>query len=90
MSVESPQLFPLPSMPNRFSLPDEKGRFGPYGGSYVPETLYHPLKELNDAYLEAKTDPAFKEELNRLLKEFAGRPTELYFADVHESCFLVV
>ena len=49
--------------------------------SYVPETLYHPLKELNDSYLEAKSDPSFQEELNRLLKEFAGRPTELYFAE---------
>jgi len=61
MSVESPDL-PLPkSMPDRFSLPDEKGRFGPYGGSYVPETLCHPLKELNDSYLEAKADPSFQE-----------------------------
>ena len=39
---------------DRFSLPDESGRFGPYGGSFVPETLCHPLRELNDAYLEAK------------------------------------
>ena len=35
---------------DRFSLPDESGRFGPYGGSFVPETLSHPLRELNDAY----------------------------------------
>ena len=81
MSVEIPQLGELSSMPDRFSLPDEKGRFGPYGGSYVPETLYHPLKELNDAYLEAKSDSSFKNELNQLLREFAGRPTELYFAE---------
>ena len=81
MSLESPQLASSPTMPDRFSLPDEKGRFGPYGGSYVPETLYHPLKELNDAYLEAKSDPAFLDELNQLLREFAGRPTELYFAE---------
>jgi len=81
MSVEIPQLGEPSSIPNRFSLPDEKGRFGPYGGSYVPETLYHPLKELNDAYLEAKSDSSFKNELNQLLREFAGRPTELYFAE---------
>ena len=66
---------------DRFSLPDEKGRFGPYGGSYVPETLSHPLAELTEAYLEAKQDPAFQEELAFLLRTFAGRPTELYFAE---------
>lgn len=77
-SIDSPS----PSYPHdRFALPDALGRFGPYGGSYVPETLYHPLSELNDAYLEAKNDPSFKTELSRLLKEFAGRPTELYFAE---------
>ena len=67
LSVPSP-------IPDRFSLPDRKGRFGPYGGSYVPETLFHPLKELNDAYLDAQSDPEFefKNELN-LLREFAGR-----------------
>lgn len=66
---------------DRFSLPDEKGRFGPYGGSFVPETLSHPLRELNDAYLEAKDCPQFNKELGQLLKSFAGRPTELYFAE---------
>jgi tryptophan synthase beta chain len=77
-SIDSPS----PSYPHdRFALPDALGRFGPYGGSYVPETLYHPLSELNDAYLEAKNDPSFETELSRLLKEFAGRPTELYFAE---------
>ena len=66
---------------DRFSLPDATGRFGPYGGSFVPETLSHPLRELNDAYLEAKECPEFREELDRLLRSFAGRPTELYFAE---------
>jgi tryptophan synthase beta chain len=66
---------------DRFSLPDASGRFGPYGGSFVPETLSHPLRELNDAYLEAKKCPEFREELDRLLRSFAGRPTELYFAE---------
>ncbi len=60
---------------------NEKGRFGPYGGSYVPETLSHPLAELTEAYLDAKQDPAFQEELAFLLRTFAGRPTELYFAE---------
>jgi tryptophan synthase beta chain len=81
MSVEIQQLSVPSPIPDRFSLPDRKGRFGPYGGSYVPETLFHPLKELNDAYLDAQSDPEFKNELNLLLREFAGRPTELYFAD---------
>jgi len=66
---------------DRFSLPDASGRFGPYGGSFVPETLSHPLRELNDAYLEAKECPDFREELDQLLRSFAGRPTELYFAE---------
>ena len=65
----------------RFLLPDEHGRFGPYGGSFVPETLAYPLKELKDAYYLAKEDESFAKELNDLLKEFAGRPTELYFAE---------
>jgi len=66
---------------DRFSLPDGKGRFGPYGGSFVPETLSHPLRELNESYLEAQKDPAFQAELDNLLTTFAGRPTELYFAE---------
>jgi len=65
---------------DRFSLPDASGRFGPYGGSFVPETLSHPLRELTDAYGKANADPAFQEELDLLLRTFAGRPTELYFA----------
>ncbi len=66
---------------DKFSLPDESGRFGRYGGSYVPETLSHPLRELNIAYLESQKDSHFNDELNKLLKTFAGRPTELYYAE---------
>ena len=66
---------------DRFSLPDESGRFGPYGGSFVPETLSHPLRELNDAYLDARKDPEFQSELDQMLRCFAGRPTELYCAE---------
>ena len=66
---------------DRFSLPDSRGRFGPYGGSYVPETLSHPLSELNQAYLAVKKDSTFRDELNFLLRTFAGRPTELYYAE---------
>src|SRR5262250_1415118 len=56
------------------------GRFGPYGGRYVPETLMVPLYELERAYEQAKTDSAFQSEFQALLKNFAGRPTPLQFA----------
>jgi len=56
------------------------GRFGPYGGRYVPETLMVPLFELERAYESAKTDPEFQAEFANLLKNFAGRPTPLQFA----------
>jgi tryptophan synthase beta chain len=60
--------------------PDAGGHFGPYGGRYVPEVLMSPLEELQHAYAEARQDPAFQVELDDLLKNFAGRPTPLYFA----------
>jgi tryptophan synthase beta chain len=60
--------------------PDRGGHFGPYGGRYVPEVLMSPLEELERTYEEAKRDPAFHEELNYLLGDYAGRPTPLYFA----------
>jgi tryptophan synthase beta chain len=61
-------------------LPDAGGHFGPYGGRYVPEVLMAPLEELENAYLEARRDPAFQSELDDLLRQYAGRPTPLYFA----------
>ena len=64
----------------RFNLPDVAGHFGPYGGVYVPETLMTALQELTTAYGQARQDPTFQGELAHHLKEFAGRPTELYFA----------
>jgi len=62
-------------------LPDERGRYGVYGGRYVPETLMALLDDLEAAYREAKEDPAFQAELDRYLKEFIGRPTSLYYAE---------
>ena len=62
-------------------MPDAQGHFGPYGGRFVPETLMHPLQELEQEYLRAQKDPKFKRELNYYLKEFCGRPTPLYFAE---------
>ena len=66
---------------DRFSLPDVGGHFGPYGGVFVPETLMTALQELGAAYDVARQDPVFLKELRHHLKEFAGRPTELYFAE---------
>ena len=63
------------------NLPDARGHFGPYGGRFVPETLMHPLQELEDEYRRAQKDPAFQREFEYYLKEFCGRPTPLYFAE---------
>jgi tryptophan synthase beta chain len=60
-----------------FSAPDEHGRYGPYGGRFVPETLMGPLQELEDAYRASSRDPSFQAELNELLRTYAGRPTPL-------------
>jgi tryptophan synthase beta chain len=62
------------------TMPDARGRFGPYGGRYVPETLVAPLEELERAYSEACADSNFQKELDHLLHNFAGRPTPLQFA----------
>ena len=62
------------------SSPDAHGRFGEFGGCFVPETLMHPVEELEQAYQAARHDAAFQAELARLLKDFAGRPTPLYYA----------
>ncbi len=63
------------------SLPDAKGHFGPYGGRYVPETLMHPLQELEREYFRAQQDPEYQRELSYYLREFCGRPTPLYYAE---------
>jgi len=62
-------------------VPDAQGHFGPYGGRFVPETLMHPLQELENEYRRAQKDPAFKREFEYYLREFCGRPTPLYFAE---------
>ncbi len=62
-------------------IPDARGHFGPYGGRFVPETLMHPLQELEDEYRRAQKDPKFKREFEYYLREFCGRPTPLYFAE---------
>lgn len=62
------------------TLPDGCGHFGPYGGMFVPETLMSALHELAAEYGRVRADPAFQNELSTLLRDFAGRPTPLYFA----------
>ena len=62
-------------------MPDARGHFGPYGGRFVPETLMHPLQELEKEYRRAQKDPEFKREFEYYLREFCGRPTPLYFAE---------
>ncbi len=57
------------------------GKYGKYGGQFVPETLMAALKELEEAYEEAKKDPEFRKLLDYYLSEYAGRPTSLYFAE---------
>ncbi|MEI2580060.1 tryptophan synthase subunit beta [Scytonema sp. PRP1] len=61
--------------------PDSLGRFGKFGGKYVPETLMPALSELEAAYAQYRNDPSFQEELQNLLKDYVGRSTPLYFAE---------
>ena len=62
-------------------VPDARGHFGRYGGRFVPETLMHPLHELEEEYFRSQKDPEFQREFQYYLKEFCGRPTSLYFAE---------
>ena len=59
----------------------QKGRYGIHGGQYIPETLMNEIKKLEDAYEFYKKDEEFNNELNALLKEYAGRPSLLYYAE---------
>lgn len=63
------------------TLPDEHGRYGKFGGKYVPETLMNALLELENAYKQYSQDPEFQRELRDLLVKYSGRPTNLYYAE---------
>ena len=63
------------------SLPDERGRFGDFGGKFIPETLMAAVAELEEAYLRVKEESGFQGQLARLLHTYAGRPTPLYYAE---------
>ncbi|MEW6536104.1 MAG: tryptophan synthase subunit beta [Candidatus Auribacterota bacterium] len=65
---------------NYKQFPDDRGYFGQYGGKYVPELLMQALEELTAVYQDARKDPAFKNELDMLLRNYVGRPTPLYYA----------
>ncbi len=66
---------------NQTTLPDDRGRFGDFGGKFVPETLMAALDQLEAAYWEVKEDNAFQDKLTHLLRSYAGRPTALYYAE---------
>ena len=63
------------------NLPDERGRFGDFGGKFVPETVMAALTELEAAYRAAQDDAGFAEQLDHLMRNYAGRPTALYYAE---------
>src|SRR5947209_3457593 len=62
-------------------VPDQQGRFGAYGGRYVPETLMFALRQLSEEYDRARADAAFGEQLGYYLRQYVGRPSPLYFAE---------
>ena len=75
------------STPADRQVPDDAGRFGPFGGRFVPETLTRALDELQVEYELARKDPEFQAELNGLLATYVGRPSPLYFAQrLTEHC----
>src|SRR5258708_20941506 len=63
------------------SVPDLQGRFGPYGGRYVPETLMYALRQLTEQYDQDRDDPEFRGLFHYYLKQYVGRPSPLYFAE---------
>ncbi|GMA55704.1 tryptophan synthase beta chain [Alicyclobacillus sacchari] len=69
------------SMQNNYAFPDPNGRYGQFGGRYVPETLMSALLQLEQDYLRLRADASFQTELAYYLKQYAGRPTPLYFAE---------
>lgn len=72
---------PIKKSNNISQVPDDFGRFGQYGGKYVPETLMPALTELEISYRKYKNDPEFQQELNSLLKDYVGRENPLYYAE---------
>jgi tryptophan synthase beta chain len=71
----------MPATSTSVSVPDAQGRFGPFGGRFVPETLMHALRQLTDAYADALADASFQEQFHYYLRQYVGRPSPLYFAE---------
>ena len=63
------------------AVPDSQGRFGPYGGRFVPETLMYALRQLTEHYEQAREDADFRRQFESYLRHYAGRPSPLYFAE---------
>lgn len=68
-------------MTDKYNMPDARGHFGPYGGTFVAETLILPIQELNEAYHRYMQDPEFLAELDDDLQHYVGRPSPLYHAE---------
>ncbi|MCH7958940.1 MAG: tryptophan synthase subunit beta [Candidatus Hydrogenedentes bacterium] len=73
--------FESSSIMQKYPYPDAKGRYGEFGGKFVPETLMPALQELEEAYALSKDDPVFQETFRQYLRNYVGRPTPLYFAE---------
>ena len=63
-----------------YTSPDKRGYYGKFGGAYIPEMLYPNVEELRTRYLDIMNEPSFQKEFRDLLKDYAGRPTPLFFA----------
>ena len=59
---------------------DNKGYYGEFGGAYIPEMMYSNIEELRSKYIKISSEPSFKKEFNKLLKDYVGIPTPLYYA----------
>jgi len=71
----------MPATAASVAIPDAQGRFGPFGGRFVPETLMHALRQLTDAYVEAHAAGSFQKQFRYYLRQYVGRPSPLYFAE---------
>ena len=70
----------MKTITDKFTSPDQHGYYGKFGGAYIPEMLHRNVQELRTRYLDVINEPTFQEEFRSLLKDYAGRPTPLYFA----------
>src|SRR5205823_9460252 len=81
LAVETFATEEISKPPELASAPDVHGRFGPYGGRFVPETLMHALRQLTEHYESARLDESFRKQFDYYLEHYVGRPSPLYFAE---------